>query len=444
MRPDSFQAFKEGMGLLRRMLGALVGKGAPKVEDIVFEPIDGPGAHPLVRAEALVELSRGSVHRVALGDLMARVPAAWKRSGEWAPEQMIDLSAAGRLNAGAERPLAFSLRYLVKLHPSLFRDPGAKEKDSGVDLAMEPLREPEPLVADVPIEILNEAQAELETFTQWDGETQSDSARAKEAKQTRKALSSVKLPATKGTESTDFDEMLQLGIPAGDELHVTAPQAPVVLAQGAPPNSRLKKILEAYAGGIIKTEPAQAPRESAPKLRVLVSETSEPPQKVEGKSTAVASTIASKTLAAPLLSALSNASAVASVAPVAISVEGDLSGPPALQQMRFEELGLSLSRFPEVRGFALWLGEHAMQTGEMGLDTKAVSTRFRMEQILESASLTHGAQDGFLSVTVNHARGGVSVFGGGPCLVAVAHQSEGMPSHLRSWLCGWVSQPLRG
>jgi len=428
------------MGLLRRMLGALVGKSAPKVEDIVFEPIDGPELHPVDPADVPVEVSRGSVHRVALGDLMARVPPAWKRSGEWTPEQMIDLSAAGRLNAGAERPLAFSLRYLVKLHPSLFRDPGAEEKDSGVDLAMEPLREPEPLVADVPVEILNEAQAELETFTQWDGETQSDRARAKEAKQTKKALSSVKLPATNGTESTDFDEMLQLGIPAEDKPRVAAPQLPVVLEQGAPANSRLKKILEAYAGGITKTEPAQSPRESAPNLHVLVSETAEPPQKVEGRRTVVAS----KTPAAPLIPALSNASAVASVAPGAISMGQDLPGPPALQQMRFEELGLSLSRFPEVRGFALWIGERAMQTGEMGLDTKAVATRFRMEQILESASLTHGAQDGFLSVTVNHARGGVSVFGGGPCLVAVAHQSEGMPSHLRSWLCGWVSQPLRG
>jgi len=440
LRPDGFQAFKEGMGLLRRMLGALVGKSAPKIEDIVFEPIDGPGSHPVVPIEAPVEESRGAVHRVALGDLMARVPAAWKRSGEWTPEQMIDLSAAGRLNAGAERPLAFSLRYLVKQHPSLFRDPGAKEKDSGVDLAMEPLREPEPLLADVPVEILHEAQAELETFTQWEGETQSDRAREKEAKQTRKALSSVKLPATKGSESRDFDELLQLNNPPVGETRVEAPRAPVVLAQGAPANGRLKKILEAYAGGITKTEPAQSPREIAPKLRVLGSETFEIPQKMKGGSAAVAS----KTPAASLLGSQGNASPLAFVAPAVITMEGDLSGPPALQQMRFEELGLSLSRFPEVRGFALWLGEHAMQTGELGVDTKAVATRFRMEKILESASLTHGVQDGFLSVTVNHARGGVSVFGGGPCLVAVAHQSEGMPSHLRSWLCGWVSQPLRG
>jgi hypothetical protein len=117
--------------------------------------------------------------------------------------------------------------------------------------------------------------------------------------------------------------------------------------------------------------------------------------------------------------------------------------PPALQQTRFDELGLSLSRFPEVRGFALWQGEHAMQTGEMGLDPQSPTTRFRMEKILESASLTQGAQDGFLSITVFNARGGLSIFGGGSCLVAVSHQGEGMPAQLRSWLCGWVSQPLR-
>jgi hypothetical protein len=122
----------------------------------------------------------------------------------------------------------------------------------------------------------------------------------------------------------------------------------------------------------------------------------------------------------------------------------ETGSPPVLHQTRFEELGLSLSRFSEVRGFALWLGDHAMQTGELGFDTKAATARLRMEKVLESALLAQGAQDGFLSVTVNHARGAVSVCGGGPCLVVVAHQGEGIPSHLRSWLCGWVSQPLRG
>jgi hypothetical protein len=44
-----------------------------------------------------------------------------------------------------------------------------------------------------------------------------------------------------------------------------------------------------------------------------------------------------------------------------------------------------------------------------------------------------GAQDGFWSVTLNHARG-MSVFGNGGSLVAVAHQFDGLPSHLRAWM----------
>jgi len=365
---------------------------------------------------------------------MARVPAAWRRSGEWVPEQMMTLPAAGRLNAGAERPLAYSLRYLVKCYPNFFRDPGPKEKDTGVDLAMEPLREPEPVLAEVPAEVLDEAQAESETFMQWEGETQTKRARSREAKETAKALRSVELPASKVADAAAFGELLAFETETPEPARAAAAREPVVLAPGSSASGRLKRILEAYAGGIIPPEPAQTVREIGPKLRVLETEKSAfiPREKtVEGADVLKTSAHLAVGVAAPTPG-------------TGLSTEESLSGPPALQQMRFEELGLSLSRFPEVRGFALWLGEYAMQTGDLGVDTKAATTRFRMEKILESASLTHGAQDGFLSVTVNHARGGVSVFGGGPCLVAVAHQSEGMPSHLRSWLCGWVSQPLRG
>jgi hypothetical protein len=111
--------------------------------------------------------------------------------------------------------------------------------------------------------------------------------------------------------------------------------------------------------------------------------------------------------------------------------------------MRFEELGLSLSRFAEVRGFGLWHGDAAQHTGELGFDARNAAAREKLERILTDALSTQGSQDGFLSVTVHHARGGISVFGGGPCLVAVAHHADGLPAHLRSWLCGWVSQPSR-
>lgn len=422
------------MGFLRRMLGGVFARSSPRAEDVIFEPIDGPGVHLSVPAEAPAESARGSAQSLPLGDLMSRVPAAWKRSGEWVPEQMITLPAAGRLNAGAERPLAYSLRYLVKCYPDFFRDPGAKEKDTGVDLAMEPLREPEPALAELPAEVLNEAQAEAETFTNWEGETQTKRARSKEAKETAKALRLVELPDAKLAESTAFGELLKFKGAGLEPSIATVAREPAVLTTGIAANGRLKKILEAYASGIVPPEEAQTVREIAPTLRILETE--------KGGFFPRKKTIEDVGVQAP--SEQLSVGGVDSKSSVGLSPEENFSGPPALQQMRFEELGLSLSRFPEVRGFALWLGEHAMQTGELGLDTKAATTRFRMEKILESASLTHGVQDGFLSVTVNHARGGVSVFGGGPCLVAVAHQGEGMPSHLRSWLCGWVSQPLRG
>jgi hypothetical protein len=433
LHPALFQAFKEDMGFLRRMLGGLVGRSAPKAEDIIFEPIDGPGARPAVALEVPLEVVRGSAHSLTLGDLMARVPAPWRRSGEWVPEQMITLQAAGRLNAGAERPLAYSLRYLVKCYPDFFRDPGVKERDIGVDLAMEPLREPEPALTEVPAEVLDEAQIESETFTHWEGETQTKRARSREARETAKALRSVELPASKNDDSSAFAELLVFEEPSPKPESQAAARESTVPSPGIPASGRLKKILEAYASGIVPSAQASV-RQISPTLRILETEKVGfvPPEKTAEAAEAVPSS-------ANLLSSDVPQKARAGRAP------GEMSpGPPALQQMRFEELGLSLSRFPEVRGFALWLGDDAMQTGELGVDTKAATTRFRLEKILESASLTHGAQDGFLSVTVNHARGGVSVFGGGPCLVVVAHQSEGMPSHLRSWLCGWVSQPLRG
>jgi hypothetical protein len=112
-------------------------------------------------------------------------------------------------------------------------------------------------------------------------------------------------------------------------------------------------------------------------------------------------------------------------------------------RMRFEELGLSLSRFSEVRGFALWQAGFSSHTGDLGLGVELGAMRLRLDRMLEGAIQVQGAQDGFSSVCLNHAKGGLSVFGAGTTMVAVAHHHEGMPSHLRAWICGWVSQPLR-
>jgi hypothetical protein len=429
------------MGLLRRIFGALTGNSKTRAEDIVFEPIAGPQSTAVVRTQSTEEPVRGAVQRVALGDLMVRVPEEWRRSGEFAPEQMIELPPSAQINAGAERPLAFSLRYLVRSHPALFRDPGSAWKDVGVDLAMEPLREPEPVLGELPAEVIQEAQAELETFAEWEGETQSKRARSKEARETEKALKAVQLPASLGPSNLGFDSILE---ESGEEPAVPSPVAENVHLLPRPPqvNTRLRRILEAYAEGIpsdkrplVAADPARTQKPVDTGIVELAAKTRE----------AVTAVRAESPVAVPAFTVFSNKPA-ASTSPLVsqITDASALAEPPAMQQTRFEELGLSLSRFPEVRGFALWLGEHAMQTGDLGVDTQAATTRFRLEKILESASLTQGAQDGFLSITVHHARGGISIFGGGSCLVAVSHQNEGMPSHLRSWLCGWVSQPLRG
>lgn len=428
------------MGFLRRIFRALVGKSTPRAEDIVFEPIAGPSAAPSALMEYPAEAARGASHRVTLGELMPHVPHVWRRSGDWSPEQVIDLPAAARLNAGAERPLAFSLRYLTKTYPHLFRDPGSTVKDSGVDLAMEPLRDPEPAFEALSSEIIDEVEVETETFANWDGDVQSKRQRDKEAKETKKALDRVALPPANNDVVDGFEALLSDSPKGGKEEVTVAQHEPVPLPKGAPVNGRLRRILEAYAEALPAGEREAFVSKDAAPLKISSSDTAVITPQARALSQ---ERVSSVTEAAPLertQRVVSPTVELAAEMPLA-EVVGE---PPALQQMRFEELGLSLSKFPEVRGFALWVGDHAMQTGEMGMDTQAATTRFRMEKILESATLTQGAQDGFLSVTVYHARGGVSVFGGSACLVAVAHQSDGMPAHLRSWLCGWVSQPLRG
>lgn len=431
------------MGLLRRILGALIGGSTPKAEDIVFEPIEGPSTpvtglnHPL--PEPLPSEARGVTHRVALGDLMARVPSAWKRSVDFVPEQMVDLPAIARMNAGAERPLAFSLRYLVQMFPVFFRDPGMSEVDPGVDLAMEPLREPEPMLDDLPLEVVQEAEGEPETFAQWEGDAQSERARLKEAKETQKALKSVHMPLVSDGDNVGFEELLEVPAKEASLDSSSLVQGGLAAAPPAQVNGRLRKILEAYAQEIttpekpVKSSEVLSKQETGDRITIEIT----PKERT-------LPSIPEPTFSRSVLTSLVETKTVTGLPITHDGITAPaVSEPPVLHQTRFDELGLSLSRFSEVKGFALWLGEHAMQTGDLGLDTQAATTRFRMEKILESASLTHGAQDGFLSVTVHHARGGISIFGGGSCLVAVSHNAEGMPPHLRSWLCGWVSQPLR-
>ena len=375
-----------------------------------------PQPGPLVPNRA----AKGLPRTVALGELVPLVPSAWRRSVNYAPEQTIVLPAEARLDMGIERPLAFSLRYLAKAHPQWFRDPGPYETDLGVDLWMEPFRDPEasPAEVDVPAELVAEAEEERTTFLQWEGEKRSTREMRKEERETDKALRSVKMPPLLMRVEGGFEDLLRTPPaeqpPASAVSRSTA--APADQAASVPraaPNPRLRKILEAYADGLSGPQPQP---QSPPSDTSAVRSPDVVPARWEQ---AVSQPVSQSTLKPDV--------------PAAGGYE-----------MRFEELGLSLSRFAEVRGFGLWQGGLAQHTGDLGFDARHAAAREQLERILADALSTQGAQDGFLSVTVHHARGGISVFGGGPCLVAVAHHADGLPAHLRSWLCGWVSQPLRG
>ena len=315
----------------------------------------------------------------------------------------------------------------MRQYPELFRDPGASEPDGGFDLSLEPLREPVQAQTEIPLESFVEAEQERGTFSDWEEEVRASKQTAAEARETMKALRGVRMPAPEGP-TAEFDAVLQQNSVAA-ALPSSAREVSKTSAGGKGGNSRLRRILEAYADSA--TAQVTPDNFVAPKSEVL------PP---------IIVTEAKAPSRAALVPSASGGEAVEAqrrqqgeLAPKA-QVERNV----ALPQTRFEELGLSLSRFPEVRGFALWLGQDALQTGELGFDARGGLVRSRLEKMLEGALLGQGTQDGFLSVTVHQAAGGISIFGGGPCLVAVAHRSEGMPAHLRAWLCGWVSQPLRG
>ena len=437
------------MGPLRRMLGALFGAPHPKPEDIVFEPIDADSpaepsrpdsGAPAAESAGFPEVpqrkeeappgplvpnrpTKGLARTVALGELLPLVPSAWRRSVHYAPEQTLVLPAEARLDMGIERPLAYSLRYLAKSHPQWFRDPGPYETDLGVDLWMEPFRDPEASSSelDVPVELVLEAAEERDTFLQWEDEKRSTRAVRKEQRETEKALRSVKMPPLLIRVEGEFEDLLRTPseAPPQAQTPLQKPPAPTegpLSAQRAAPNPRLRKILEAYADGLSSPQP-QPQRQQSPEAASARPADLEPSRGEQW---------VSKQAAAP----------PAKAEVPAVTADG--------YQMRFEELGLSLSRFAEVRGFGLWQGGVAQHTGDLGFDARNAAACEKLERILEDALSTQGAKDGFLSVTVHHARGGISVFGGGPCLVAVAHHADGLPAHLRSWLCGWVSQPLRG
>lgn len=431
-----------------RFLAKLFDPPATKLEDIVFERLDGDAGVP-----SISNPPRGM--QISLQELVPRVSEVWIRSGGWSLEQMIVLPPEAFMEGSPERPMVVSLRFLAALYPEIFKDPGLGVPDPGVDVPMQVLRETseESLVIPVPAEVLNESALEGETFRDWEEDQIEPAQRKAEARETAAALRGVRLPRSEsGERELAFESTLDAqsqGATSSEFASSTAVSAPAP----APPSNRLRKILAAYAEGLpASTQVGEmgGRLEDKAVVRAVDSAVSKPLDSL-GSAPDAAPTVRviKREIGGGSLEGSTGESVgggrVEEFAPV-VSKSGPTTAVGAMggYQMRFEELGLSLSRFSEVKGFAFWQGGQSSHTGDLGFDLELATLRMRLERLLEGAVQVQGAQDGFSSVTFHHARGGMSVFGSGSSLVAVAHQHDGLPSHLRAWMCGWVAQPLRG
>ena len=426
------------MGVLRRWLRALLGRTTLSADEVVFERIDdaeiAPGAQPADVASEVVSASASPAapapigRSVSIEEIFSRTPVRWRRAMDGVDTQVIVLPPQALLSAGGERPQAYSLRYLAKHYPSVFRDPGIQEADPGVDLPMEFLKDPEADLSALPVDAVSEVISDRSTFAVSEEELASQDQELDEMRETSKALKKVRLPrVSAGERNAGFDDLLALSEEGGQG---SADQPAAVDASSATPvapNPRLRRILAAYAETLPEFQNAAPPAAPA---------SSSVPPRVEAPAPALkqpAGEPPTRTADAPLRSAAPAGRERAQSVPATVNSGGLSLGVDA---HRFEELGLSLSRFVDIRGFALWQAGGVMQTGELGFAADESGMRSRLERMLEGGIQVRGAQDGFCSVTLHGAKGGLSVFGGAGCLVAVAHREEGVPEHLRLWLCG--------
>jgi hypothetical protein len=422
------------MGVLRRWLQSFFGRTSISAEEVVFERIDdaeiAPGAPP---ADFAPEVLSGSAspaapapigRSVSIEEIFSRTPVRWRRTMDGVDAQVIILPPQALLSAGGERPQAYSLRYLAKHYPSVFRDPGIQEADPGVDLPMEFLKDPEADLSALPVDAVSEAISDRSTFAVSQEEAAFQDQGLDEMRETSKALKKVRLPRVgAGERHAGFDDVLARSEEAGQGGPDQPGAANETPAAPAAPNPRLRRILAAYAETLPEFQNGPTLGSSAPASRGEVS--APVPQQ------------AARLVDGPLRSAAPAERERVQSVPATVNSGGLSVGVDA---QRFEELGLSLSRFVDVRGFALWQASGVMQTGELGFAADESGMRARLERMLEGGIQVRGAQDGFCSVTLHGAKGGLSVFGGAGCLVAVAHREDGIPEHLRLWLCGWVSQ----
>lgn len=432
-----FLALNYFMGMLRRILGRLFDPPSSSLDDIVFERLDD--------VPDPVPAQRGVV--VSIEELTPRIPPVWLRSGNLPLQQTIEIPPAAFMESSPERPAVASLRFLAGAYPDVFRDPGLAHPDPGVDLPMPQIRDAAAMPSTIPAEIVVESEEVRETFASLaDGEPdeRTPEERAAEAKETSVALRGVRMPSTPAAQrAVPFESTLselppvRSGGAAPDSVPVSAPPAltpetssrlrRILAAYGEPTSDDLQDALKPYVPPARATTPS-LPNEPLPIQAQLARARVLPPAPE-----------LDPVLDAPFIEALEKRRDTPVENTLATEVPRDLSG----FRMRFEELGLSLSRFSEVRGFVLWQGGQSSHTGDLGVDLDLAALRVRLDKMLDGGIQVQGVQDGFSSVTLNHAKGGLSVFGSGSALVAVAHQHDGLPSHLRSWMCGWVSQPLR-
>lgn len=434
------------MGVLRRWLQSLFGRTTLSADEVVFERIDdveiAPGVQSVDVAQGVVPASAYPVapapigRSVSIEEIFSRTPVRWRRTMDGVDAQVIVLPPQALLSAGGERPQAYSLRYLAKHYPSVFRDPGIQEADPGVDLPMEFLKDPEADLSALPVDAVSEVISDRSTFAISEEEEAASQDRGHdEMRETSKALKKVRLPRVSAAEqNAGFEDLLARSEEAGQgssDHPVSVNDSP---APSAAPNPRLRRILAAYAETLPEFQNATSPVSPAPAASPARIEEPAPVAKQPKQPAAQSPT---RPADVPLRSAAPAERERADAMPATVNSGGLSIGVDAL---RFEELGLSLSRFVDVRGFALWQAGGVMQTGELGFVADESGMRSRLERMLEGGIQVRGAQDGFCSVTLHGAKGGLSVFGGAGCLVAVSHREDGIPEHLRLWLCGWVSQ----
>jgi hypothetical protein len=430
--------------MLREIWGSLFGRSSASAEEVVFERLDESGLP--------VDTPPGVGRSVPVEKILGRVPAAWRRDGEPPVHEVLILSDEALLPGSAPGETRYSLRYLTRFYPSMFRDPGVMVADPGVSIPREHqadpahgLVHPETGLSALPAETVLEVVKDPATFSVWEGDRITPSERQQELRETRRALSKVRLPAPSGTLAGGFEASLSQSI-SSEEMTSSA-QAPAPETGSAPAaggaipalsptvsiardvaeprpvavarNMRLRRILEAYAetlpeyaaaAGAQTAVPAPEPGPSAP--RGGASGAGAISGREEG-----AGGVLHKDLPVP---------------------EGD----PA-RQTRWSELGAAMARFLEVEGFAVWEGGRMAYSGRLGFAPEQSGVLAWLENLLGAGDPFGVGKGAEGALTFQSTRGEFAVFWGEKSLVFVALRAgAGVSDALRIFFRKWVAQAV--